>query len=382
MIKTQSADRKVFGVLEETNAPNAMNRSETGSSDQLFNLIDPVSSPETCWEWRIQSHQGKSKSIKLVWGDLTELQEQCDVVVCSAFKRDYIPSYSSLIGALARKGYNVRDLARVPEEGLKFPDGWISRDTGMEYKRIACIELLNLMDDPNSEGSVNLILKKSFSTLRYMLEQAAYSNIPVKTLAMTVPGTGNQGINTCYILAPLIAHCRYLLETDIVDEITIYSLRQELIGEIIPAFNQAFREKTESPEVFISYSSKQMKIAHDICRGIRESGTECWIAPESIPEGSSYQEMIPNAISSAKIIVLILTPDAVNSRWVQKEIGSAIGARKIILPYQLMEFDLGTQFMFLLDGEQIMYHILKTETAEEPVFCQDLIQRIKTILDG
>ncbi len=59
---------------------------------------------------------------------------------------------------------------------------------------------------PRDEASVDLILKKTFSTLRYMLEQACYAGLPVRKLAMTIPGTGNQQIPRCFVLAPLI--CR------------------------------------------------------------------------------------------------------------------------------------------------------------------------------
>ena len=62
------------------------------------------------------------------------------------------------------------------------------------------------------------------------------------------------------------------------------------------------------------------------------------------------------ALQEVDVVLLILTPDAEKSRWVQKEIGSAIGANKKLLPYQIKEFDLNNEFRFLLDGEQIMHH--------------------------
>lgn len=333
-------------------------------------------------EWNIPSRGGKQNKLRLVLGNLTKVQGPCDMVICSAFKHDYVPVSSSLIGALYDKGYDVGALAGDPEPGFVFPDGWISRDTGKDYKRIGCLELLDYTKDaPGSEEALDLILKKSFSTLRYMLERASYDRIPMKTLAMTIPGTGNQGIRRCFILVPLIAHCRYLLEEGIVEDISIYTMDVRTMEETIPAFDRAFGEKRLCPDVFISYSSRQQDLACEIRQCITDSGIECWMAPESIPEGSSYQEMIPDAISSVKILLLILTPDATQSRWVQKEVGSAIGANKVILPYQMMTFDLGKQFLFLLDGEQIMQH--KEQAGEgngaEPY--QKLIGRIREILD-
>ena len=331
-------------------------------------------------EWSLRARNGKKKTLKVCRGEMTKIQGACDMVVCSAFKHDYRPTASSLIGALNRCGYDVRELAECAGEDLRFPDGWISGETGKAYRRIACVELLDReKDDPDSEQSVSIILKKSFSTLRYMIEQASFSGIPVRTIAMTVPGAGNQQIRPCYILAPLIAHFRYLLEEDITDEITIYERNGQTASEIIQAFDRAFGEKKENPEVLISYSSRQQELAHEICGCLRDNGIGCWIAPESIPVGSSYQEMIPDAISSVKIVLLILTPEAVSSRWVQKEIGSAIGANKVILPYQMTDFELGRQFMFLLDGEQIMYHRQAAEITGRTAY-PDLIGRVRELV--
>lgn len=342
------------------------------------------------WQWAVGS-DGVQKTLRLVCGDLTELQGPCDVVVCSAHRNEYFPTEGTLLFSLMNKGYYVWELAERPEEGLRFADGWISRGTGMDFKRIACIELLEyegetdqpprVLQDNEADGGDALltILKKSFSTLRYLLEQAAYSGIPVRKLAMTIPGSGRQGIRLCYILAPMIAHCRFLLESDTVDEISIYTLNRQDAEEAAAAFRQAFSPNRETPEVFISYSSRQTQVAHEICRQIRETGVSCWIAPESIPEGSSYQELIPEAISSAKVVVLVLSPDAVRSRWVQKEIGSAIGADKMILPYQLTDFEIGRQFMFLLDGEQIMRHREEAGAGTAHSY-QDLTGRIREYL--
>ena len=357
--------------------------NRTGTHYAVFETDHGVNKADLYWRWSVRSYSGKEKQIKLIRGDLTELQGPCDAVVCSAFRNDYLPTPGSLIGSLYHKGYDLKWLRRKPELYMQFQDGWISGETGLDYKRIVCIELLDLMkDDPDSEESVNIIIKKSFSTLRYMLEQASLSGIPVKTLAMTIPGTGNQGIKFCYILAPLIAHCRSLLEMDIVDEITIYDWGMNAVTEIAPALDQAFSVKQDHPDIFISYSSKQQQTAHEICNAIRKNGIQCWIAPESIPAGCDYLELIPDAISSVKLILLILTPDAVKSGWVRREITSAIGAGKDILPFQIIEFEVDKKFMFLLDGEQIMHYRAQNAADVDPEETySELIIRIRDIVN-
>ena len=109
----------------------------------------------------------------------------------------------------------------------------------------------------------------------------------------------------------------------------------------------------DAPSIFVSYSSRNTDIALRMRNALNQCGLQCWMAPDSIPSGSSYQEAIPLALSRTSAVALLLTPEAVASRWVSKEIGVAIGKGQHILPYQPEPFDLNDTFSFLLDGEQI-----------------------------
>lgn len=73
-------------------------------------------SGDSMWTWDVSSHSGKKKTLSLIYGDMCEVPAEYDVVVCSAFKNDYIPTPTSLIGALKyRKGISVEDLSLNPE---------------------------------------------------------------------------------------------------------------------------------------------------------------------------------------------------------------------------------------------------------------------------
>ena len=77
------------------------------------------------------------------------------------------------------------------------------------------------------------------------------------------------------------------------------------------------------------------------------------MAPYSIPAGSSYQAEIPAALSNTQNVLLVLSEEAETSRWVQKEVGCAIGARHKLIPIRSYMYESSPQFSFLLDGEQI-----------------------------
>ena len=66
------------------------------------------------FEYTFLGQNGKQKNIRVIHGDLTQI-ESADVVVCSAFQGDYAPLYGTLIGALWRnKNIMVKDLADKP----------------------------------------------------------------------------------------------------------------------------------------------------------------------------------------------------------------------------------------------------------------------------
>lgn len=127
-------------------------------------------------------------------------------------------------------------------------------------------------------------------------------------------------------------------------------------------------------QVFISYSSKEAAQANDIVRVLEEKGIECWIAPRNIRVGSNYTKDIPSAIRECPSFLLVLSKEAQESRWVNKELSRAINQDKLILPLMIEEFAVSEGFEFLLEDVQIRpYYQEKTQTMREVV---EEIQRL------
>ncbi len=306
------------------------------------------------WTWQIEANDGSMKTLQLIQGDMCKLEDECDIVVCSAYVGNYSPLHGTLIGSLFYdRGLSVAELSAHPELDLRAMGGWLSSDTGRKFRRIACVEMLKIGRSFTKDCDVELSVNKGFSTLRYILEQAALSSIPMATVATSLLGTGSQHIELEYVLGGLIAQCRYLLkEISAIQTIKLYERYPNKAQRAADAINYAFSPK-EHPNVFLSYSSKQMAEALVIYNFLKEKNISCWMAPYSIPTGSNYLDEIPSAISQMKTLLLLLTPESEKSPWVQKEVSAAIGANKTVLPYKLYDFPLGNRFTFLLDGEQI-----------------------------
>lgn len=88
-------------------------------------------------------------------------------------------------------------------------------------------------------------------------------------------------------------------------------------------------------DVFISYSSQDMKAAQAICHALEQNEIRCWMAPRNIPPGSDYGDVIEEAIKSCKVVVVIFSETAASSQWVKGELNIAFEEQKTIIPFRL-----------------------------------------------
>ena len=112
--------------------------------------------------------------------------------------------------------------------------------------------------------------------------------------------------------------------------------------------------------IFISYSTKNQKIANALCEYLEQQGVHCWIAPRDIPSASNYAGEITRAIKSCERFLLVYSKDAGKSEHVKNEINLAINNARPILPYCLdnspydddLEYYLSTKQKIASTGEQ------------------------------
>lgn len=321
------------------------------------------------------SKEHPNQAIRFFRGDLTKAEQDYDIIVCSAYKNMYSPAWNSMIGSLFMyHNISVKKLAEDPELDMRSFGGWLSRPVNDHFRRILCIEMkTNETNSVQSDQSKETaMLKSSFLTLRNLLERSVLQGIEMRRIALPILGAGFQNFNIEYIVPPLFIQCTNMLHTiPSLETIDFYEINPEKANLLVSLCRELTKEDASvaTPIAFISYSSAQMDFAHKIWSSMQNDGVKTWIAPESIPTGSNYLCEIPKAISSARLVLLLLTEEAQRSRWVQKEVGSAIGAGKILLPMQLYQFPLTPELSFLLEGEQI-----------HPLWKEESTQHISVIL--
>src|ERR1700691_4236038 len=89
------------------------------------------------------------------------------------------------------------------------------------------------------------------------------------------------------------------------------------------------------PQIFITYSSKDQKVARTICTALERRGLACWISSRNVRPGQNYQEQIVRAIRTAKIMVLVFTANANNSNEIKKELALASQNNLLVIPVRI-----------------------------------------------
>lgn len=105
---------------------------------------------------------------------------------------------------------------------------------------------------------------------------------------------------------------------------------------------------------FISYSSKNGEIKKEFESLLKKNNLEFWLAPDDIPVGSKYAQVINTAIKNCSCFVLLLTKESINSQWVAKEVERAINYKKFIIPIQLDNVLLNDEFELYISTDQIL----------------------------
>lgn len=124
-------------------------------------------------------------------------------------------------------------------------------------------------------------------------------------------------------------------------------------------------------QAFISYSSKNQADVEQIVRFLKDNGINCWMAPGSIPPGSSYLKQIPMAIKNCGVFILMLSAESQESEWVPSEVEMAKNSRRTIIPFHMDTSELDDSFVLMLSHNQRIEACGRSDEA-----CQELLHRI------
>jgi TPR repeat protein len=88
-------------------------------------------------------------------------------------------------------------------------------------------------------------------------------------------------------------------------------------------------------DVFISHSTEDKPVADGACHALESRGIRCWISSRDLHPGQEWMDEIPRALSSVRVVVLILSSSA-NSSWhVSREVQMAVESGRAIIPLRI-----------------------------------------------
>lgn len=81
-------------------------------------------------------------------------------------------------------------------------------------------------------------------------------------------------------------------------------------------------------QVFISYASEDKELATKISRLLESVGLRVWLDESHIMPADNWAERISQALKESRAMVVLVSPAAVNSERVRREIEFALGAKE------------------------------------------------------
>jgi hypothetical protein len=88
-------------------------------------------------------------------------------------------------------------------------------------------------------------------------------------------------------------------------------------------------------EVFISYSQPDYDCAMELVARVEREGIHCWIAPRDIAPSADWAAEIIDAITNARVMILIFSASSNASPQVRREVERAVHKEVSILPFRI-----------------------------------------------
>ncbi len=86
------------------------------------------------------------------------------------------------------------------------------------------------------------------------------------------------------------------------------------------------------PQVFISYSRKDLSFVERLAADLQAAGLEVWYDLSGLDGGTRWGREIQSAIQQSQIFVVVLSPNSIDSEWVEKEFMYANSLKRKIIP--------------------------------------------------
>ena len=130
-------------------------------------------------------------------------------------------------------------------------------------------------------------------------------------------------------------------------------------------------------KIFISFASKDVKVAQTLCAALESRGIHCWISARDIQPGENFQVSIVRALRQAKIMLLVFTHNSNSSEEMTKELALASQQKLIVIPLRVEDVTPGDAFAYEFATRQWIDVFADWESSID-----QLCRRITLALEG
>jgi TIR domain len=281
-------------------------------------------------------HPMGNKYIELYHGDLANMptEQAVDILVVSAFPNSYAPTPGTLVCALDKNGVSLEELSKKKATDLREHFScWLTQDIpGQSFRRILCFEPAQKNKDSGNSVKPSELVGEIFQSLMPFL----FGTPPIKTIAMSLVTTGEQGFPVSEVMRPLLqASAKWLSLGLPVDKIKIVEIKEAKL----PLLSSIFQEEKDRLEgksvakkhqfkydLFISYSHKnQYEIFEFEKELLRQAPDLCiFLDRKELNTGVSWQQELYDALDNCRMVVALLSEPYIDSKVCKEEFNIAV----------------------------------------------------------
>jgi TIR domain len=81
-------------------------------------------------------------------------------------------------------------------------------------------------------------------------------------------------------------------------------------------------------KVFLSHARKDAALAHKLAGRLGRAGFSVWNSEAEVAPGDNWAKKIGNALEESELMVILLSPGALESDWLRQDIEFGLGAKK------------------------------------------------------
>ncbi|MBV9490803.1 MAG: toll/interleukin-1 receptor domain-containing protein [Verrucomicrobia bacterium] len=129
-------------------------------------------------------------------------------------------------------------------------------------------------------------------------------------------------------------------------------------------------------EVFISHSRQDKATADAVCHRLEAKGIRCWMAPRDVPAGADWSESILCAIDACRLLVVVFSDHANESRHVRIEVAQAFKRELTIIPFRIEQTAPQGSLQYYLDA----VHWLDALTPPLERHLDELAERVGSLI--